>query len=52
MQQEIVPVVLIIKLEKATNTSDIKFMLEGDNLIHDNGLEFRNFLRQAENAFR
>ena len=32
--------------------SDIKFFLEGPNLIHDNGKEYKLFLRQALSGFR
>lgn len=37
---------------KEAHTVDTKFMLEGDNLIHDKGKEFILFLQQAINAMR
>jgi hypothetical protein len=47
LEQETVPVVLIIKIEKEKNLSDIKYMLDGENLIHDDGKEYKLFLEQA-----
>lgn len=52
LEQETVPVVLIIKIVKEKNISDIKYMLDGENLIHDNGKEYKLFLKQAADAFR
>ncbi len=52
LEQETVPVVLIIKIVKEKNVSDIKYMLDGENLIHDNGKEYKLFLKQAFDAFR
>lgn len=37
---------------KEKNISDIKYMLDGENLIHDSGKEYKLFLRLAANAFR
>ncbi len=45
LEQETVPVVLIIKIVKEKNVSDIKYMLDGENLIHDNGKEYKLFLK-------
>lgn len=52
LSQEVLPVVLILKIMKEAHTVDTKFMLEGDNLIHDKGKEFILFLQQAINAMR
>lgn len=45
LEQETVPVVLIIKIVKEKNISDIKYMLDGENLIHDDGKEYKLFLK-------
>ena len=42
-----VPVVLIIEIVRENNVFDIKYMLEGENLVHDDGREFRLFLKQS-----
>jgi hypothetical protein len=52
LDQTSIPAVLIIKLNKEQNISDIKFLLDGQNLIHDNGQEYILFLRQALSEFR
>ncbi len=52
LEQETVPVVLVIKIVKEKNISDIKYMLDGENLIHDEGKEYKLFLKQAADAFR
>jgi hypothetical protein len=52
LEQEIVPVVLVIKIDKEKNVSDIKYMLDGENLIHDDGKEYKLFLEQALQAFK
>jgi len=44
LEQEVLPVVLIVKIMREKNSSEIKFMLEGENLIHDDGIEFVMFL--------
>ncbi len=44
LEQEVLPVVLIVKVMREKNSSEIKFMLEGENLIHDDGIEFVMFL--------
>lgn len=48
LDQEMVPVVLIIEIVRENNVFDIKFMLEGENLVHDDGREFRLFLKQSK----
>lgn len=35
IELESVPVVIIFKLNKEANTSEIKFMLDGENLSND-----------------
>jgi hypothetical protein len=45
LDQTSIPVVLIIKIDKKKNVSDIKYFLDGQNLIHDDGKEFKLFLR-------
>lgn len=45
LEQETVPVVLVIKIVKEKNISDIKYMLDGENLIHDDGKEYKLFLK-------
>ena len=52
LEQEIIPVVLIIKIVKENNISEIKYMLDGENLIHDDGNVYKLFLEQSLEAFR
>lgn len=52
IELESVPVVIIFKLNKEANTSEIKFMLDGENLSNDQGKEYRLFLRQAIDALQ
>ena len=44
LEQDIVPAIYIIKLLRESNSVEIKFMLEGENLIHEEGQEYRLFL--------
>ena len=50
LHQEVIPAVFILSIDKDTNTCDVRYMLEGQNLIHDEGKEFALFLKQAVEA--
>ena len=47
-----VPAVLIIKIVKEKNVSEVKIMLDGENLLHDDGKTFCQFLKNARDTFR
>lgn len=44
---QIIPAVLIIKLNKENNTSEIRFMIEGQNLLDEEGDYYFRFLQNA-----
>ena len=52
MQQDVIPVVMIIRMNKQTNQIEIKFLLEGIHLSSDNGDYFLKFLEQAIDEFK
>ena len=51
LDQTVVPAILIIKLSKRENISDIKYLLDGQGLIQEDGGNFVQFLRQAVDGF-
>jgi hypothetical protein len=51
LDQNVIPAVLIIKLNKRENISDIKFLLDGQGLIQEDGGNYVQFLRQAMDGF-
>ena len=51
LDQNVVPAILIIKLNKKENISDIKYLLDGQGLIQEEGGNFVQFLRQAVDGF-
>ena len=51
LDQNVVPAILIIKLNKRDNISDIKYLLEGQGLIQEDGGNFVEFLSQAVDCF-
>eukprot|EP00347_Sterkiella_histriomuscorum_P003699 403363283 len=48
---QIIPSVLIMKIVKETNTSEINAMIDGKNLVNLNGDYYLEFLQNAYNAF-
>ena len=51
LDQNVVPAILIIKLNKRENISDIKYLLDGQGLIQEDGGNFVQFLSQAVDSF-
>ena len=51
LDQNVVPAILIIKLNKRENVSDIKYLLDGQGLIQEDGGNYVQFLRQAVDGF-
>ena len=51
LDQNVIPAILIIKLDKRENVSDIKYLLDGQGLIQEDGGNYVQFLRQAVDGF-
>ena len=51
LDQNVIPAILIIKLDKRENMSDIKYLLDGQGLIQEDGGNYIQFLRQAVDGF-
>ena len=51
LDQNVIPAILIIKLNKRENISDIKYLLDGQGLIQEDGGNFVQFLSQAVDSF-